>query len=197
MLIKRLKSCCILLSAVLVCGCAATPPVLDNGQLVYHKPEQAVTALHEAARAGDAQQLETIFGPDAPAVLKSGDAVADQQSLQVFTVAMDERWKLQDNGDQSKELLIGFEDWPFPIPLTKDDKGWRFDTDAGAREVVARRIGRNELSVMDACRVYVAAQRAYAKTSHAQRTLLAEKAADRSAQSAERVGRRRDCRGLQ
>ena len=68
-----------------------------------------------------------------------------------------------DGEDGIKTLVIGNEDWPFPVPLVKDKTGWRFDTAAGKEEVLARRIGRNELSVIAICRTYAAAQRTYAE----------------------------------
>jgi hypothetical protein len=63
-------------------------------------------------------------------------------------------------------LVVGNENWPFPIPLVKDASGWRFDSPAGKEEVLARRIGRNELAVLRICRTYVAAQRLYAERGH-------------------------------
>jgi len=65
-------------------------------------------------------------------------------------------------GDDGKELIVGDEQWPFPVPLVKDGDQWRFDSEAGIQEVVARRIGRNELSVIDLCRAYVEVQNEYA-----------------------------------
>ena len=65
-----------------------------------------------------------------------------------------------------KTLVIGNEDWPFPVPLVKEASGWRFDTAAGKEEVIARRIGRNELAAIETCRAYVTAQRRYAQQGH-------------------------------
>jgi hypothetical protein len=70
------------------------------------------------------------------------------------------------SGDDVYELVIGHEDWPFPIPVVHDRNGWWFDTVAGAEEVLARRIGRNELATIGALRTYVIAQREYAQTGH-------------------------------
>jgi hypothetical protein len=81
-------------------------------------------------------------------------------------VAFAEQWRLEDLGPDRKELVIGNEDWPFPIPLVKDTGGWRFDTAAGREEVLARRIGRNELAAIRISETYVAAQRAYAARAH-------------------------------
>ena len=84
----------------------------------------------------------------------------------MFTVAVAERWRLEDQGPDSKTLVIGNEDWPFPIPITKDANGWRFDTAKGREEVLTRRIGRNELAAIAIARTYVAAQRLYARRPH-------------------------------
>src|SRR5262249_46739713 len=80
-------------------------------------------------------------------------------------VAAAERWHLEDQGTH-KVLVIGYEDWPFPVPLVKAANKWHFDTAAGKEEVLARRIGRNELAAMGICKVYVKAQHQYARTGH-------------------------------
>jgi hypothetical protein len=84
----------------------------------------------------------------------------------VFAVAAKQAWRLTDEGPDRKTLVIGHEEWPFPIPLAAVSGRWRFDTAAGKEEVLARRIGRNELSVIRICHRYVAAQQAYAKLPH-------------------------------
>jgi len=81
-------------------------------------------------------------------------------------VAFQQGWKLVDQEAGKKELLIGDESWPFPVPLVKDSDGWRFDTAAGVEEILARRIGRNELSVLQFCMTYVQAQQEYARQGH-------------------------------
>ena len=84
----------------------------------------------------------------------------------MFTVAAGEQWRLADAGPNRKTLVIGNEDWPFPVPLVKAASGWRFDTAAGKEEVLARRIGRNELAAIETARAYVTAQRRYAQQGH-------------------------------
>ena len=75
---------------------------------------------------------------------------------------MGQSWRWAPAGDARQELVIGDEQWPFPVPLAKVRGGWQFDTDAGADEMISRRIGRNELRVIDVCRDYVSMQKAYA-----------------------------------
>ena len=85
---------------------------------------------------------------------------------QVFTVAAREQWHLEDATAGRKTLVVGNEDWPFPVPLVKGADGWRFDTAAGKEEVLARRIGRNELDAIATIRAYVTAQQRYAQQGH-------------------------------
>jgi DUF2950 family protein len=125
-----------------------------------------VRVLTATVVAGNVDQLVEIFGPDGREIASSSDLATARKNREVFTVAAAERWRLVDRDANSKELVIGNEDWPFPIPLVKDANGWRFDSAAGKEEVLARRIGRNELAVMRASRTYVAAQRLYARQGH-------------------------------
>ena len=85
---------------------------------------------------------------------------------QVFAVAFREQWHLEDATANQKTLVVGNEDWPFPVPLVKGADGWRFDTAAGKEEVLARRIGRNELQAIATSRAYVTAQQRYAQQGH-------------------------------
>jgi hypothetical protein len=142
-------------------GCATNSPNYQNQQ-AFDSPESAVKALDAAVRTSDAAALEAIFGPSGREVLSTGDPGVDKQQRAVFALAMREGWTLERLDSKSRELIVGNEKWPFPIPLVKDKHGWWFDTVEGADEVVARRIGRNELAVIDVCRAYVVAQQEYA-----------------------------------
>ena len=146
-------------------GCNTAPPEGLN-QTVFSSPEIAVKALAAAARSGDTDALLAIFGPEGKDVLSSGDPVADRHNREVVSVALDERWTLEKIDSRSREVVIGHERWPFPIPLVKEPYGWRFDTASGKDEVLARRIGRNELAAIDVCRTYVIAQKEYAAVGH-------------------------------
>jgi hypothetical protein len=140
----------------------------DNaqGQKAFSTAEEAVNATIEAAKADDDEELLAIFGPGSENLLSSGDPVYDRLQREVVLAAFEQGWRLGDQGTERKEVIIGDEDWPFPIPLVKDHDGWRFDVEAGAEEILARRIGRNELSVIDICMTYVRAQNVYAKQGH-------------------------------
>jgi Protein of unknown function (DUF2950) len=135
-------------------------------QRTFGSPEDAVKALVETVKAGKVDQLLSIFGPDGQELIASSDPATARANRQVFAVAVREQWRLEDEGPNRKTLVIGNEDWPFPVPLVKEANGWRFDTAAGKEEVLARRIGRNELSAIETARAYVTAQQRYAQQGH-------------------------------
>jgi len=151
-----LLACCALLA-----GCSASSSNW-NGERVFSSPETAAGAFADALAHRDADALDWIFGPNARDLLSSGDEVADRMQREVVAVALGERWRLEPSSGPTRELIIGNEEWPFPIPIVKDRRGWWFDTVAGAEEVRARRIGRNELATIGALRTYVIAQREFA-----------------------------------
>ena len=153
-------STCVVLVGILA-SCTTAPPT--PSQRTFQTPEEAVRVLIATVIAGKMDPLYEIFGPEGKEIAASSDPATARQNREVFTVAAAERWRLADRDANTKELVIGNEDWPFPIPLVKDANGWRFDTAAGKEEVLARRIGRNELAVIQICRTYVAAQRLYAQ----------------------------------
>jgi len=132
----------------------------------FATPEDAVKALIDTAKAGNLDGLLALFGPEGKDLVESSDPATARQNRQIFTVAVGERWHLEDAAPDRKTLVIGNEDWPFPVPIVKDANGWRFDTAAGKEEVLARRIGRNELSTIETVRAYVTAQRRYAEQGH-------------------------------
>ncbi len=123
-------------------------------------------ALIDTAKAGALDEVVAIFGPRGKELIDSSDPVTARRNRDVFTAAVAERWELADRGPADKELVIGNERWPFPVPLSRDADGWKFNTAAGKEEVLARRIGRNELAAIRICRTYVAAQQLYAERGH-------------------------------
>jgi hypothetical protein len=110
--------------------------------------------------------LLQVLGPDGEELAASSDPATGRHNREVFLVAAGEGWQLEDHGPDRRTLVIGNERWPFPVPLVKETAGWRFDTAGGKEEVLARRIGRNELAVIQICRTYVTAQRLYARHGH-------------------------------
>jgi hypothetical protein len=119
----------------------------------------AVEALMKAVRAHDRKALNDIFGPRGRALVSSGDAVADARAFDRFAGEYDKGHRLE--AGSGKVVLVVGDDFPFPIPLVPDGPSWRWDADAGADELVNRRIGRNELNAIQVCLAYVDAQREY------------------------------------
>jgi len=135
-------------------------------QKVFETPDEAARALIAIAKSGTLDDLIALLGPGSRELAAVSDPVTARQNREVFTVAAAERWHLEAQGADRQVLLVGNEDWPFPIPLVRGPRGWRFDAVAGREEVLARRIGRNELATIDTCRAYVSAQRRYAQDPH-------------------------------
>lgn len=148
----------IVLSGVLGCGIAAAAETM---QKAFASPEEAVKALMSAVKAHDIKSMLAILGPGSRDIVISGDATADKAARERFAKAYDEASKLDKAGDAKAVLSIGKDAWPFPIPVAKAEAGWRFDAKAGKEEILNRRIGRNELSVVQVMQAYVDAQREY------------------------------------
>ena len=142
-------------------GCNQPP-----AQAKFATPEEAAAALHQALKAEDLEKMQAIFGREWMEAVASGDPVADQHDREVVALAMDQSWRWAPRGADGQELIIGDEQWPFPVPLVKAGNEWQFDSEAGKEEVLARRIGGNELGVISLCRDYVRAQKEYASQPH-------------------------------
>jgi Protein of unknown function (DUF2950) len=153
-------------AAITTATFSCSKPAPTSQQRTFSTPEEGVRALTETAKAGKVDELVAIFGPDGRDLAASSDAATARRNREVFTAAVAEGWRLEDDGAAAKVLVIGNESWPFPVPLVEDGGRWRFDTARGKEEVLARRIGRNELAVIQICQTYVAAQRLYAKSGH-------------------------------
>jgi hypothetical protein len=134
-------------------------------QKTFSSAEEAVKAAVAAAKSNDDKELLAIFGAQAKEILFSGDPVADKQRRARFIAAYDEKNSLATEGED-KILVVGKQDWPFPIPLVKKGQSWVFDTEKGKQEILNRRIGENELFTIQACLAVVDAQREYAIKIH-------------------------------
>jgi hypothetical protein len=132
-------------------------------QVSYATPEAAAQALYDAVKADNLRAIYATLGPGSGPVIFSGDQVADNAMRDDLISAWDKALKIEREGDAKATLIIGPNETPFPFPLTKDAKGWRFDARAGAEEVVNRRIGANELAAIKVCLAVVDAQREYAE----------------------------------
>ena len=130
-------------------------------QTRFATPEEAMRALVEAAKTKDRTAQAAIFGPETQEQMLSGDDVQDNQEMEEFAAAAEKSVKLEKVSDTKFILTIGEQNWPFPIPVVKEESQWRFDTQAGFEETWNRRVGENELSTILACRAYVLAQWEY------------------------------------
>jgi hypothetical protein len=144
-------------SLLALCACAPAP---DRTR--FATPEQAAQAVMHGFRANDIEELKAIFGAGAEKDLSSGDPTSDRHDRETIALAMEQSWRWEPLAADRQELVVGDEEWPFPIPLARAGDGWQFDTDAGREEMLSRRIGRNELRVIELCRAYVDVQQEYA-----------------------------------
>jgi hypothetical protein len=132
-------------------------------QETYKTPEAAVAALVATAKSGDQKEALVVLGRDGEDIISSGDKVSDDAARQRFIASYDAKHQIAMEGDNKAVLVIGDNDYPFPIPLVRKDGQWSFDTEAGRREILYRRIGHNELDAIQTCLAYVDAQDEYAE----------------------------------
>ncbi|MGA8740094.1 MAG: DUF2950 domain-containing protein [Terracidiphilus sp.] len=134
---------------------------------VFASPEDAGNALLQAAKSGDQNAVLAIFGPESRKIIYSGDAVQDKAAADAYVRAYGvmHRWRKMPDGTQV--LLVGADNFPFPIPLKRtSDSQWFFDAGAGKEEILRRRVGRNELAVIDICNALADAQAEYFSQRH-------------------------------
>ena len=138
-----------------------------DSQATFTSPAEAGQALRAAAQTDDERALAHVLGPDSMAILSSGDAAEDKEAITLFMVKYDQmhRWVAMTDGSQA--LYIGADNYPYPIPLAQDSSSrWYFDTPAGEEEILARRIGKNELLAIDALSAMGNAQNLYFQGAH-------------------------------
>ena len=137
-------------------------------QKVFGSPEEAMKALAETVQAGDREGVLAVLGPEGEDIIDSGDKVQDKDTQDRFVKAYQERVDYVKEKEDRVSVIIGNDNWPFPIPIMKRGEGWVFDTKVGREEMLNRRIGRNELSTIRVCLGYVEAQLEYASTDREQ-----------------------------
>lgn len=142
---------------------AAKPASAAAKQPTFSSPEAGFEALAAALRANDAKQLAKLLGPGHNRIIDSGDSAADRAAWARFVADYDAKHAVQLDGEARAVLSIGSNDWPMPIPLVKRGNGWAFDAAAGEEEIVARRIGHNELDAIQVCLAVIDAEREYAE----------------------------------
>jgi hypothetical protein len=166
----RLLTVAAVLAAAALAGMnvsAASMGTKDATQASFANPAEAGKALRAAAQNEDEAGLAKILGAGSKAILSSGDTNEDKAALKDFVAKYDvmNRWVAMTDG--SEILNIGADNYPFPIPLVRDSSSnWYFDTQAGAEEILARRIGRNEIMAIDACSAIANSEEVYAQQAH-------------------------------
>jgi hypothetical protein len=153
--------------AVLLAGCSAIPAAAQQrGQKTFSSAEEASNALVSAVQSNDEKAMLAVFGPDGEQIVSSGDETEDANSRANFVEKYQEMHRLVKEPDGTTTLYIGAKNWPTPIPLVNKGNVWYFDTEAGKREILYRRIGRNETSAMRVCQEMAAAQKEYFAQHH-------------------------------
>lgn len=145
---------------VMLAALAISASLGCQSQRRFASPSDAVAALSVATEKRDKAELRAIFGPRM-AELRSGDPDQDEIDFASFRRTLGAGHEIEPSGDDAAILLIGPERWPFAVPLVRDRSEWRFDTNAGVDELMNRRIGRNELRTIAACRTLITAQGEY------------------------------------
>ncbi len=145
-----------------------------DAQQRYSTPDAAVTALIEAVRVGTPALLR-VLGPGSEEVVSSGDPFADAFARKRLLDSYNIRHQIVRKGKDNAVLVTGQEEWPLPIPIVRSNNTWRFDAQVARREIIFRRIGRNEQGAIQACLLYVNAQREYAKKGFAGEGVYAQR----------------------
>ena len=155
-----------LATLLFACFAAVDSAAQQKGQKTFSSPEEASKAFVAAAQNNDEKALLEILGPDARQIVSSGDPTEDAEGRAKFARKYQEMHRFLREPDGSVTLYIGAENWPTPIPLVMKGDLWFFDTEAGKREILFRRIGRNEYSAIRICQELVAAQKEYYAMQH-------------------------------
>jgi Protein of unknown function (DUF2950) len=143
-------------------GCSSAPIFAQaQGQRTFASVDDASRALFAAMQAQDEQAPLGVLGPAGKDVLSSGDPQEDLDARTGFVVKYQEMHRFVTEANGTVTMVVGAENWPFPIPLVANHGSWYFDTATGKDEILFRRIGKNELAAMDACRELVEAQKQY------------------------------------
>ena len=153
--------------AILMTACFATSATAQqHGQKTFPTAEAASHALVTALKADDEKALIEILGRDGRQIISSGYEAEDAETRANFVRRFQQMHRLVDEPNATTTLYIGAENWPTPIPLVRTGNAWYFDTDAGKKEILFRRIGENEMSTIRVCEELVAAEKEYHSAQH-------------------------------
>src|SRR5580704_3015644 len=152
---------------MLLVGCFAGRSLAQEpGQKTFSSAEEASNALVAATQKNDEKAMLEILGPDEKQIVSSGDEAEDANGRATFVQRYQQMHRLVKEPDGNTILYIGAENWPTPIPLVSKGNAWYFDTEAGKREILYRRVGRNEMSTIKVCEAMVAAEKEYYSAQH-------------------------------
>ena len=152
---------------LLLSGCVpARSTAQQKGQKTFSSPEEASQALIAAAQNNDEKAMLEILGPDGKQIVSSGDETQDAENRANFVKRYQQMHRFVKEPDGTVIMYIGAENWPAPIPLVSKGNVWYFDTAAGKKEILYRRVGRNEMSAIRVCQELVAAQKEYYASQH-------------------------------
>ncbi len=157
-----------LLAVGLLFGAIAVQAASKDGPLAFATPEELIQATATAAEHNDTATLRLLFGPAGKDLVESGDPAEDKESRAEFARAAHEKIQIDPDSRTPDRVtfLIGDQTWPFPVPVVRKNGKWQFDSATGGVEVLARRIGRNEMNAMEICRGYAEAQLQYSAAPH-------------------------------
>jgi hypothetical protein len=156
-----------LLAAATLLGAAALPLAVQADEAVFASPEAALEALRAALDSDDPQLLVDLLGPENRDDIVGGDPAEARQAVAAARAAAEQGLRLGPGDDEnSRTVLMGLRNWPMPFPLVKGERGWSFDVEAGLEEIIDRRIGENELTVIANADIYIDAQQLYAREDH-------------------------------
>jgi hypothetical protein len=158
----RIIPACLVCIFILLTGTSSGLYATQSAQRNFPSPDEAVKSLVIAVRAHDLKELLAILGPEGRELISSGDEASDRIGREKFLRAYEAKNTLEQESPDKVTLCVGADDWPMPIPIMKKGSVWTFDVRQGKQEILNRRIGRNELHVIDILNVYIDAQHEYA-----------------------------------
>src|SRR5580658_1743357 len=150
---------------ILAASFSASAVAQQAGQKTFSSAQEASQALATAAQNNDEKAMLAILGPSGKEIVSSGDEAEDADSRANFAKRYQEMHRLVQEPDGTTILYIGAHNWPSPIPLMHKASVWYFDTEAGKKEILYRRIGRNEVSAIRICQELAASEKEYS-TQH-------------------------------
>jgi len=152
---------------VLLTGCFAAPSAAQQaGQKTFSSAEEASKALFTAVQSNDEKAMLEVLGASGKEIVSSGDEAEDAESRANFVKKYEEMHRLANEPDGTTALIIGAMNWPTPIPLVNKGGSWYFDTEAGKKEILYRRIGKNEMSAIRVCQELVDTEKEYYAAHH-------------------------------